>query len=96
MQTKNKVPSVYVSDKVIAKLPVIQRIMGIYNEVNCLLETKCSKKQQQILLRMLEKIQDFVDEEKENYLKYSFLLAFEKPEKKEFNIYGDNQDIDFE
>lgn len=93
---KNNYPEVYVSDKVIANLPVVKKLIGIFDCIKfVLLDTRCTKKQKEALNLALDKIQDMVDDERDAYLIYSFSLMFDKKEKGD-HIYGDNSDADFE
>lgn len=92
----NKFPEVYVSDKVIANLPMVKKLIVIFDCIKfVLLQTRCTKKQKETLNFALDRIQDLVDAERDAYLTYSFLLMFDKKEKGD-NINGNNSDVDFE
>lgn len=92
----NKFPEVYVSDKVIANLPVVKKLIVIFDCIKfVLLNTRCTKKQKEMLNLAIDKIQELVDAEREAYLTYSFLLMFDKKEKGDY-IHGNNSDVSFE
>ena len=92
----NKFPEVYVSDKVIANLPVVKKLIVIFDCIKfVLLNTRCTKKQKEMLNLAIDKIQELVDAEREAYLTYSFLLMFDKKEKGDY-IHGYDSDADFE
>lgn len=94
---ENNIPMVYVSDKIINKLPAVQMLLLMREQVNLLLETKCTKLQKKILNSLLDYIDFYISYEKMVYTETSFLTLFSNDDKtKKEKQYDYSEDVDFE
>lgn len=94
---ENNIPMVYVSDKIINSLPTVQMLLLMKEQVNLLLETKCTKLQKKILNSLLDYIDFYISYEKMVYTETSFLTLFSNDGKtKKEKQYDYSEDVDFE